>query len=76
MKMIRFTHAVNMIQTHTEVNMTEIAYATGYYDQAHFNRDFKFFAGTNPKEFRQRQYTISRVIRPKVTYQPLPCYNL
>ena len=32
-------------------NLTNIAYESEYYDQAHFIKDFKEFTGTNPKRF-------------------------
>lgn len=32
-------------------NMTEIAYRAGYYDQAHFIKDFKQFSGETPEKF-------------------------
>jgi len=31
--------------------LTEAAYASGYYDQAHLNHEFKAFTGLSPKEF-------------------------
>lgn len=32
-------------------NLTEIAYKCGYFDQAHFIKTFKFFAGTTPGDY-------------------------
>jgi len=32
-------------------NLTQLALASGYYDQAHFNRDFKQIVGTTPSQF-------------------------
>jgi AraC-like DNA-binding protein len=33
-------------------NLTEIALAAGYYDQAHFCREFKDFPGLTPSAYR------------------------
>ena len=32
-------------------DLTEIAYASGYYDQSHFIKDFRQFSGYTPKEY-------------------------
>jgi AraC-like DNA-binding protein len=35
-------------------NLTEIAYQAGYFDQAHFTKDFRNFTGLAPRSFFQR----------------------
>lgn len=41
-----------IIENHSQKKtMTETAYSAGYYDQAHFIRDFKSFTGQTPKVF-------------------------
>ena len=32
-------------------NFTELAYSAGYFDQSHFNKDFKLFTGQTPTDF-------------------------
>lgn len=36
-------------------NLTDIAYACGYYDQSHFINDFRRFSGYSPKEYFREQ---------------------
>ena len=54
-RILRFDRAVSLIGADDGPSWGEIAAACGYYDQAHFNRDFKQFAGSTPTEFVERQ---------------------
>jgi AraC-like DNA-binding protein len=48
LRLVRFSNAYRMHERHPDYSWTSIAYASGYYDQAHFIRDFKEFAGVIP----------------------------
>jgi AraC-like DNA-binding protein len=50
-KVIRLQTALKLMLSHQSESLTKIGYESGYYDQAHFIKDFKEFTGTNPKEF-------------------------
>lgn len=50
-KVIRLQTALKLLLNQQSENLTQIAYESEYYDQAHFNRDFREFTGINPKEF-------------------------
>lgn len=41
----------NLIQLAPATSLTETGYQAGYYDQAHFIRDFKNFTGETPEKF-------------------------
>ncbi len=46
---VRLRH---LIENHSQDRtLTETAYSAGYYDQAHFVKDFKSFTGHTPKDF-------------------------
>jgi AraC-like DNA-binding protein len=49
---LRFAFAVERIRAADEESWADLAVACGYYDQAHFNRDFRRFSGRTPREFR------------------------
>lgn len=52
-RICRFQTSLKMLKTANTNSLTEIAYLKNYFDQSHFIRDFKYFAGTTPKSFFQ-----------------------
>jgi AraC-like DNA-binding protein len=54
-RLLRFSRAIEQIQTQPAVDWTSVAGSCGYYDQAHFNRDFRQFTGVTPGDFLARR---------------------
>lgn len=50
-KVIRLQAALKMMLNHQSESISQIAYDSDYYDQAHFTKDFKGFTGMTPGEF-------------------------
>lgn len=50
-KIIRLQSTLKMLLNRQSESLTDIAYESEYYDQAHFIKDFKEFTGITPKEF-------------------------
>jgi AraC-like DNA-binding protein len=48
---VRFQKAVNLLRYEKNLSLSQIGLDAGYYDQAHFIREFKEFSGVTPKEF-------------------------
>lgn len=55
LKVIRFQKAVLEIESSKNMNWTDIAFESGYYDQAHFIHDFKNFSGFTPNDYLLRK---------------------
>jgi AraC-like DNA-binding protein len=51
MKIIRFQHALFQKQQNNNLNMTQLSYDSGYYDQSHFINEFKSLSGQTPKQY-------------------------
>jgi AraC-like DNA-binding protein len=49
-RLVRFSNAYAMLQKE-QLSKTEVAYVGGYFDQSHFNLDFKSFAGEDPSSY-------------------------
>ena len=47
----RFQEALSRIHEGRRIDWTEVALDCGYFDQAHFNRDFRAFSGLNPSTY-------------------------
>jgi AraC-like DNA-binding protein len=54
-RVLRFRRAVELLERDDGARLAEIAQDCGYYDQAHFNRDFRAFAGSSPGEHLGRR---------------------
>jgi AraC-like DNA-binding protein len=50
-KVVRLQAAMKMLEQKKFSSLTSLAYENGYYDQAHFIKDFKEFTGMSPKSF-------------------------
>ncbi|WP_233164677.1 helix-turn-helix domain-containing protein [Pedobacter sp. ASV28] len=48
LRMCRFVRSLDHLKKYPLLSLTEVAYKSGYYDQAHFNRDYKTFTGHTP----------------------------
>lgn len=66
-KLMRLTAARELLSAGEGVSCMEITYRCGYYDQAHFNREFKEVTGLTPSEYRSRfgGYPLAPSRRPK-----------
>jgi AraC-like DNA-binding protein len=50
-RILRFDRVVALLRQEDPQRWAEVAYDCGYYDQSHFNRDFRQFAGATPSAF-------------------------
>jgi transcriptional regulator GlxA family with amidase domain len=45
----------------TDVDWADVALSCGYFDQAHFNHDFRAFAGLSPSTYLRHRVTRTHV---------------
>jgi AraC-like DNA-binding protein len=50
-RMFRFRRVVDLVQRGHGLDWTRVALSCGYYDQAHFNHEFREFSGMSPGEY-------------------------
>ncbi|EKB51257.1 helix-turn-helix transcriptional regulator [Cecembia lonarensis] len=66
-RLIRFSNAYRLFERSETPNWSEIAYLSGYYDQMHFIKDFKEFAGITPtmmeEELKRKPLRFQKAIR-------------
>ncbi len=55
LKIMRFQKAIREIEKFKAIDWTLISNDCGFYDQAHFIHDFKFFSGFTPEEYLRRK---------------------
>jgi AraC-like DNA-binding protein len=54
----RFTHVFGLLQQPV-MSKVEAVYLSGYFDQAHFNKEFRGFAGENPEAYFRQNHSFS-----------------
>lgn len=52
LRVARFQRALQLLQSADSESLAQIALRGGYYDQAHFTREFLEFAGSSPEKYR------------------------
>lgn len=60
-RVMRFHYALQRIGAATKVNWATLASDCGYADQAHFNRDFRDFAGASPESYLRARIPDSEI---------------
>lgn len=53
-RIVKFNGALQYMAGNSSASMIHTAHTCGYYDQAHFIRDFKEYAGLTPTEYMER----------------------
>lgn len=61
-RIIRFQHTLQLIEQKRFNSLTMVAYAGGFYDQAHFIKDFKAFTGLNPKQYFSEELMLAKYL--------------
>jgi AraC-like DNA-binding protein len=51
-KIVRLQRALRQLSTDANASLAAVAFRSGYYDQAHFTRDFRAFTGQTPSAYR------------------------
>lgn len=57
----RFGDVLKKLEDLTDPDWTDLALACGYFDQAHFNHDFRAFSGINPSTYLRRRVSRTHV---------------
>lgn len=49
---LRLQRALESLSQNPDIALADLAYRAGYYDQAHFSKDFRAFTGQTPSDYR------------------------
>lgn len=59
--MRRFGEVLRLVDSPAQLDWTSVALSSGYYDQAHFNHEFRRFSGMEPSAYRARRVSPTHV---------------
>jgi AraC-like DNA-binding protein len=54
----RFHRAVSLMNPSKQLSFSQVAYQSGYYDPAHFSKEFEAFTGPTPSSFCAQQFPL------------------
>lgn len=54
LRVIRYKYVMGLISTYPQLSITDLTYRAGYYDLAHFSKEFKHFTGMPPNKFKKK----------------------
>ena len=60
----RFNETLRRVEGLSDVDWADVALACGYFDQAHFNHDFRAFAGLSPSSYLRHRLSRTHVAVP------------
>jgi len=61
LRIVRFQNIFRIIRNKPVKNLTDLTYRAGYFDQSHFNRDFKAFTGMSPKDYFKEDAALTKL---------------
>jgi AraC-like DNA-binding protein len=59
-RILRFKQTLKILNTSLKTHLTSIGYQMGYFDQAHFIREFKEFTGIIPSQYQSENHPINK----------------
>jgi AraC-like DNA-binding protein len=62
---LRFEHAQRRLMFNPETDLTQLAYQCGYFDQAHFIKEFRAFTGKTPSEYAHHMLQLQERLQSK-----------
>ena len=60
-RLARFRNVLATLEQDDDVDWSDVALACGYFDQPHFNHDFKEFSGFSPSEYLRERVSTNHV---------------
>jgi AraC-like DNA-binding protein len=64
-RILRFEQAQRRLMTDPDCDLTELGYDCGYFDQAHFIKDFRAFTGKTPSEYARETRQLQDFLKSK-----------
>lgn len=61
-KIRRFSYTCSLMSGKRDVNLMDVLFEGGYYDQSHFIKDFKFFSGRTPRKYAKTNVELANFI--------------